>query len=594
MPSAEPAFLTRPDLRGSFGACASTHWVASAVAQAVLERGGNAYDAACAGAFVLHLVEPHLNGPGGDLVALIAPAGEAPEVLCGQGPAPRRASLEHFRAQGLTSVPGAGALGAAVPGAVEAWLLLLRDHGTWPLAEVLAYAIHYAEVGQPLGAGAAETIATVAELFREDWPTSAAQWLTDGAAPEPGAIVTCPGYARTLRRLCDEAAGAGSREAVIDAAREIWRSGFVAQAIDRFITDTPHRHATGAVHHGVLGAADLREFSAHFEAPISLSFRGHRIHKAGPWSQGPMLLQSLAILDGYRDAELDVDGAAGIHRVVEALKLAFADRDAYYADGLAPGTLEILLSPGYAASRRAQITDTASAEVRPGTDPRLPEPYTPPLQLAAAEVSASVGEPTVRSSGETRGDTCHIDVVDRWGNVIAATPSGGWLQSSPTIPELGFCLGTRLQMTFLDPASPSALTPGKRPRTTLTPTLVTHAGTLTALGTPGGDQQEQWQLIHLLRTLVLGYSPQGAIDAPAFHTTSFPESFWPRTWEPAGLVIEARAGAEVIAELRERGHAVTVAGPWELGRVSTVGRDGATGLISAAANPRGEGYAVAR
>jgi gamma-glutamyltranspeptidase/glutathione hydrolase len=605
MASREPAFLARPNLEGSFGACASTHWVASTVAQSVLERGGNAFDAAVAGAFVLHLVEPHLNGPGGDLVALIRPADGSPTVLCGQGPAPRGATIAHFRDEGLAAVPGAGALAAAIPGAVDAWLLLLSDHGSWSLEDVLAYAIHYAEVGQPLGARAAAMIAEVAELFRADWPSSAACWLSDGRAPEPGTLVTNPAWAATLRRLCEEAreqAGAGaSRAAVIDAGRAIWRGGFVAEAIDRFVADTPHVHSTGTVHHGVLDAEDMRGFCAHYEAPISLSFRGHEIYKAGPWCQGPALLQCLAILAEESEENLDVDTADGIHRVVETLKLALADRDAYYGDGLAPAALEILLSDAYAQTRRAEITEQASAEIRPGHGAGLPQAYSPPLSVAGAGESSAageptVGDPTVGAAGRTRGDTCHIDVVDRWGNAISATPSGGWLQSSPTVPELGFCLGTRLQMTFLDPASPAALAPGRRPRTTLTPTIVAGPGQrLTVLGTPGGDFQDQWQLVYLLRTLVLGMSPQAAIEAPTFHTTSFPNSFWPRTWEPAGLVIEDRVGPEVIAALKARGHAVTVTGGWELGRLSSVTRDGATGIISAAANPRGgQGYAVGR
>jgi gamma-glutamyltranspeptidase/glutathione hydrolase len=209
---------------------------------------------------------------------------------------------------------------------------------------------------------------------------------------------------------------------------------------------------------------------------------------------------------------------------------------------------------------------------------------------------AGAGEPTVMLSGETRGDTCHVDVVDRWGNIVAITPSGGWLQSSPTIPELGFCLGSRLQMTWLESGAPSSLTPGERPRTTLTPTLLLRDGRpVGALGSPGGDQQDQWQLLYLLRTLVGSYSPQQAIDAPALHTTSMPGSFWPRTWTPGGAVVEDRLGNGVIAELERRGHQVTRAGDWELGRLSSVGRDPETGVLSAAANPRGaQGYAAGR
>ncbi|MFC0531568.1 gamma-glutamyltransferase family protein [Phytohabitans kaempferiae] len=594
-----PQFLARPAITGSFGVSASTHWIASSVAQSVLERGGNAFDAATSAAFVLHVVEPHLNGPGGDLVALIAPAGGPVEVLCGQGPAPALATIDHFRAEGLASVPGAGALAAAVPGAVDAWLLLLRDHGSWELEDVLSYAIHYAEAGHPVLANTCVVIDQVRDLFVAHWPTSAHLWLRDGAAPSPGDLVTSPAYARTLRRLLAESAGAPDRRTRIDAARTAWGQGFVAEAIERFVADVPHRHATGGDHHGVLTAADMAAYAAHFEPALSVTFRGRRVHKAGPWTQGPALLQALRILDGFEDDELDLDTAPGIHRVVEALKLAMADRDAYYGDGLDPEALTVLLSAEYAKQRRELIGPRSSWELRPGSFAGLPRPYRPALAAstgtATATGSATVGEPTVRVTGETQGDTCHIDVIDRWGNAISATPSGGWLQSSPAVPELGFCLGTRLQMTHLDPASPSALAPGRRPRTTLTPTIVTTEESITALGSPGGDQQDQWQLVYLLRTLVGRFGSQQAIEAPMFHTTSFPGSFWPRSWDPGGLVIEDRIGQAVLADLDGMGHAVQRAGSWALGRLSSVHLERAEGRIIGAANPRGaQGYAVGR
>ncbi|SDJ86318.1 gamma-glutamyltranspeptidase / glutathione hydrolase [Nocardioides sp. YR527] len=586
-------FKTRPDLLGRFGMVASTHWLASGAAQAVLERGGNAFDAAVAGGFVLHVVEPHLNGPGGDLVGIFAPSGGEPTVLMGQGPAPAGASVEHMRAEGLELVPGAGALAAAVPGAVEAWLMLLRDHGTWELGDILAYAIDYARNGHPILGRTVATIATVADLFRDHWPTSADHWLVDGELPEPDTMVRNEAYASVLERLVAAGEGAATRQARIDAARAAWGSGFVAEAIEEFVR-TPHRHASGTDHSGVITAADMAGFSAAYETPVSTSFRGHTIAKAGAWTQGPVLLQILNLLDPLDDALLDPCNPEGAHTILEATKLAFADRDAHYGDGADAQRMAVLLSQEYATSRRALIGDVASREVRPGLDakelPPLRETYDP------AAAAAGVGEPTVSPTGDVRGDTCHIDVADRWGNIIAVTPSGGWLQSSPTIPALGFCLGTRLQMTWLEPGLPSTLQPGRRPRTTLTPTLVLRDGeAVTAVGSPGGDQQDQWQLLYLLRTIVGGFTPQQAIDAPALHSTSFPGSFWPRTWTPAGAVVEDRLGETLIESLRERGHAVEAAGDWSLGRLSAVTRDPATGTLSAAANPRGaQGYAVGR
>ncbi|MET1065150.1 MAG: gamma-glutamyltransferase [Arthrobacter sp.] len=601
---------------------ASTHWLATAAAQAVLERGGNAFDAATAGAFVLHVVEPHLNGPGGDMTAVFVTAEEPgrPLVLMGQGPAPAGATVEHYLSEGLELVPGSGALAAAVPAAVDAWLLLLRDHGTWELGDVLEFAIGYARDGHPMLGRVATTIAAVSALFRTHWPTSAELWMPGGRIPAEGELVRNPAYARTLQRLVDagsalgggvagssvegsssgEQFGGPSREARIDAARREWREGFVAKAMVESV-GTPHRHSSGTDHRGVLTLEDLAGFSAGYEPAATVEFRGHTIAKTGPWGQGPALLQTLAILERFDDRHLDPSTELGVHTILEAQKLALADREAYYGDTDVP--LEYLLSAEYCAGRRALIGERASHEFRPGSVPgrepyvpALRTHYTPPALAGAGSAGLGVGEPTVAPNGETRGDTCHIDVVDRWGNMVSATPSGGWLQSSPAIPELGFCLGTRLQMTWLEPGTPSTLTPGKRPRTTLTPTLVLRDGTaVTALGSPGGDQQDQWQLPYLLRTIVGGYSPQQAIDAPTFHTTSMPGSFWPRTWEPGGAVVEDRLGEDVIAGLERRGHVVTRAGGWTLGRLSAVVRDPATGVLQAAANPRGaQGYAAGR
>ncbi|GGG63470.1 transferase [Kocuria dechangensis] len=598
MPFTPPSsFSTRPDLRGAFGMASSTHWLATAAAQSVLERGGNAFDAAVAGGFVLHVVEPHLNGPGGDLTGLFATAGRPgePVVLMGQGPAPAGATAEHCRAEGLDLVPGAGALAAAVPGAVDAWFVLLRDHGTWELADVLALAAGYARDGHPVLGRVGATIAAVSGLFAEHWPSSARQWMPAGRPPAAGEMIRNEAYARVLERLVAAGAGARTREARIEAARRVWREGFVAEAAAAFVS-APHRHSSGTDHAGVLTVEDFASFEAGYEPAATLEFRGHTVAKTGPWGQGPVLLQALAILDGFDDDRLDPSTALGAHTVLEALKLALADREAWYGDDDVP--LGHLLSPAYAAERRALITDTASHELRPGRVPGR-EPFLPPLRTehGGGDTSAlpAAGEPTVRPTGETRGDTCHIDVVDRWGGMVAVTPSGGWLQSSPTIPGLGFCLGTRLQMTWLE-GGPSRLTPGKRPRTTLSPTLVLRDGhAVAALGSPGGDQQDQWQLPWLLRTLVGGWTPQQAVDAPTLHTTSVPGSFWPRTWEPGGAVVEDRLGEHVLADLARRGHRVVRAGDWSLGRLSVVTRDPATGVVGAAADPRGvQGYAAGR
>jgi len=592
------AFRTRPELRGTFGMAASTHWIATATAQAVLERDGNAFDAAVAAAFVLHVVEPHLNGPGGDLVGIYATADDpTPRVMAGQGAAPQGATIEHYRGLGFAEMPGSGVLAAAIPGAVPAWLRLLETRGTWELADVLAFAIGYARNGHPLLAAAARTIAGARELFEQHWLTSAAQWIPGGRMPAADDLVTNEPYARTLERLVATGADSATRVDRIRAATAAWSSGFVADEFARFATEPHYQPSLDREVPGVLTAADLAGHLPSDEDAVTLEFRGTTIAKSAAWGQGPVLLQALAMLDTFDDARLDPSTGLGIHTITEALKLALADRDAWYGDGtVPPELLAALLSPEYARERADLIGETASFEFRPGS-PGGREPWLPPLRSDAPRQSpAGSGEPT-RANGEVpRGDTCHLDVVDRHGNLVSVTPSGGWLHSSPTIPGLGFCLGSRLQMTWLDAASPSALTPGRRPRTTLSPTLLLRDGIpVETLGTPGGDQQDQWQLLYLLRRLVGGYDPQQAIDAPMFHTTSHVASFEPRTWSPGELVIEGRVGVDVLAELTVRGHRLTVDGDWSLGRLSMVGRDPATGVVFAAANPRGaQGYAAGR
>lgn len=596
-------FTTRPELAGTFGMVASTHWLATAAGMAALEAGGTAFDAAAATAFTLHVVEPHLNGPGGEVPAIFATAADpTPTVLCGQGVAPAGATITRYRDElGLTLVPGTGLLAATVPGAVGGWLALLREHGTLPLRDVLAYAIGYAEQGHPVHPRVAGTIATMADHFRAAWPTSAANWLPNGRPPRPGELVRQPVLAATYRRLLAEAEAAGpDREAQLEAAHLAWYAGFVAEAVDAFcrtewLDDSGHRHA------GVLTGADLAGWRPSFEPPATLEWRGATVAKVGPWCQGPALLQQLAL---FGDAELPPPGSAElVHLAVEYAKLAFADREAWYGDS-ADVPLADLLAADYTAARRDLAGAAASVELRPGAPggrpPRLPAYLTGPadqLPPAAAGVAMpSLGEPTVSRSGTTRGDTCHIDVVDRWGNIISATPSGGWLQSSPTIGELGFCLGTRAQMFWLEEGLPASLAPGRRPRSTLSPTLLLRGGEpVLACGTPGGDQQDQWQVCFLLAHLVGGLDLQAAIDAPAWHTNGFPASFYPRLAVPGEVVVESRLGDEVIAELRRRGHRVVVDEPWSLGRLSAVSRDPATGVLRAAANPRGmQGYAAGR
>src|SRR5918999_226258 len=516
-PKGTRVFTTRPELVGDHGMVASTHWLASATGMSVLERGGNAFDAAVAAGFVLQVVEPHLNGPGGEVPILLwDETAQEVSVVCGQGVAPAAATIERFADLGLALVPGTGPLAATVPGAVGGWLLMLERWGTWRLADVLEPAIGYADRGFPV-----------------------------------------------VPRISEDIGG--------------W---------------TPT-----------------------VERPVTYDYRGHTVCKTGPWGQGPVFLQQLALLSGF---DLDAAGflsADYVHTVIECAKLAFADREAWYGDpDHVDVPLEALLGDDYAKARRELVGAEASMELRPGSpDGRAPVLVAAP-DVTDAQLGAS-GEPTLgppprataadpvpHPTGGTyppSGDTCHVDVVDRHGNMVAATPSGGWLQSSPTIPELGFCLGTRAQMFWLRPGLPSSLRPGSRPRTTLTPSLALRAGRpWMAFGTPGGDQQDQWTLNFFLSVVHGGLNLQAAIDAPMFHSAHFPSSFYPRTSQPGVMVIEDRVGPTVIEALRRRGHDVQVQGPWTLGRLSAVARDAdfpAAGFLRAAANPRGaQGYAAGR
>jgi gamma-glutamyltranspeptidase/glutathione hydrolase len=596
-------FTTRPEIEGTFGVIASTHWIATAVGMAMLERGGNAFDAAVAAAFTLHLVEPHLNGPAGDVPVLVydVKLGK-PIVLCGQGPAPKAATITKFRSLGLDMVPGSGLLAACVPGPFETWMMLLRDHGTLTLRDVLEPAIFYAREGQPLVERASATIATVEPLFRDHWKTSAAVYLPGGKVPAPGTLLKNPALAATYERILKEAESAGGdRVKQIERARQMWSRGFVAEVIDKFCRTTEAMDSSGTPHRGLLTADDMASWAPTVEAPAMFDYGRFTVCKAGFWSQGPVLLQQLALLKGFDLDGLDPAGPDFIHILVECSKLAFADREKFYGD---PNFVKVpdkqLLSEAYNAERRKLVTDKASLDLRPGSIAGFGgEVHIGKAQSAMGTGEPTVGglgvgEPTVGRLGSARGDTVHFDIIDKHGNMVSSTPSGGWLQSSPVIPELGFPLGTRAQMFWLDESHPAALAPGKRPRSTLSPTMALRDGEPhLCWGTPGGDQQDQWSCQFLMRTIHAGHNLQQAIDAPAWHSEHFPISFWPRTARPGVLVVESRVGESTVAELRRRGHIVEVGPEWSEGRLTAASRDGVR--RKAAANPRGmQGYAAGR
>ncbi|HEY4458548.1 MAG TPA: gamma-glutamyltransferase family protein [Pseudonocardiaceae bacterium] len=587
--------ITRPELVGDFGMVASTHWLATSTGMSVLERGGNAADAAAAAAFVLQVVEPHLNGPGGEVPILLWDNGVS--VICGQGVAPQAATTTRFAELGLDLVPGTGLLPAVVPGAFGAWTLLLERWGTWRLRDVLAPAITLAGKGHPLLARVSEAVTSVASLFTDHWPTSAATWLTNGGAPAAGSRFRNAALAHTYQRIVDEAeARSGDREGQLAVARDVWYRGFVAEAIGTFCAENELMDTSGRPHRGLLTADDLAAWQPSVEQPQTFDYDRYTVCKTGPWGQGPVFLQQLALLAHTDLNRMEPLSADWVHTIVEAGKLAFADREAFYGD---PRFTDVpvadLLDPAYNAHRAALIGDEASLEQRPGSPggrtPVMPTRWSTPNGEQPAV--AGVGEPTV-TSGTVRGDTCHLDIVDSDGMMIAATPSGGWLQSSPTIPDLGFCLSMRGQMFWLEDGLPNSIRPGARPRTTLSPSMALRDGEpYLAFGTPGGDMQDQWTLHFFLNVVHGGMNLQQALDAPEFHSLHMASSFYPRTAEPGRVQAEETLGADVFAELRRRGHDVVEGESWTLGRTSAVARD--DGWLKAGANARGgQGYAAGR
>jgi gamma-glutamyltranspeptidase/glutathione hydrolase len=567
-------FATRPVLQGTFGMVAAGHYLASAIGLRMLEQGGNAIDAGVATGFALSLLKPQSVGIGGESPILIHLRQECRSVaINGQGWAPRAATIDWFKQRGIKLIPSDGFLPATVPAQFAAWCTALQRFGTLPLKEVLGPSVEVAEGGWPMYEAMRNSIGKVAERYRAEWPTSAAIYLRDGQVPGNGELVKNPDWARSMRGAIDASLRETSRERGIQAAIDYFYSGPIAQQAVEFATRNAFVDDSGEAHTGLLSLDDFAGFGARgtqIEEPVSATYRGIEVLKCGPWSQGPVLLQQLKLLEGFDLPALGHNTVEYLHVYLECAKLAFADREKYYGDPeFVDVPLRRLLSDGYAAERRALIDpEHASMELRPG------------------EVYETAGSgsrwPVVT------GDTTHVDAVDRWGNLFAATPSGGWIGSSPVVDGLGFPLGTRGQMFYLDATHANSLQPGKRPRTTLTPSLALRNGEpWLAFGTPGGDQQDQWTLQFFLNFVDFGMDMQEALDAPTVQTSHFPGSFYPHAAKPGGCRVESRVPAEVQSALQARGHKVEVDGPWSHGQVTAVAYDTASGVVSGAASPRG-------
>lgn len=576
-----------PLVMGRQAVIATQHYLSAAAGARIFAKGGNAIDAAVAGTFVEGVVNPHMHTIGGEAPMLIYSANARRVVaINGNMIAPKRATIAQFRALGKDLIPGSGLLAAGVPAALGALITALSEFGTMALAEVLEPALELADDGFPMHvglcgepcdggeqfqAGAGASLRDYAERFLTRWPSSAEVYLPGGKIPNPGDIIRNPALAGFFRRLLDsESAAKGrGRKPALEAALARFYRGDIAREIA----------AWSDAQDGMLSESDLNEFMTRIEAPASVDYRGVTVFKCGPWSQGPVFLQQLRILEGFNLLAMGHNSAEYIHTVIESAKLAFADREAYYADPeFTRVPLDALLSPQYAELRRGLIDPRhASHDQRPGD---------PVAMHALRETAAGQSRPWGPG-------TVHVTACDRAGNMIAVTASGGWIPSSPVIAALGFPLGTRLQTFYLDENHPNSLVPKKRPRTTLSPSLATRAGEpYLAFGTPGGDQQDQWTFQFFLNTVDFGMDLQAAIEAPKFSTPHFPSTFYPHSAIPGVLRLEERIDPQVRAELAARGHTIEVRPPWSEGHVLAVSVNRATGLVSGGCDPRGQAQPV--
>ena len=595
------SFTTRPVIMGTRGVVTSGHYLATAAGFRIMERGGNAIDAAAAMGFCLNLLEPQSNGIGGEVPTLVYSAKEGKAfAVSGVGWNAAAFTIDWCREHGIDLIPGDGYLPACVPAPVDTWATALARFGTLRFADVLQPAIELAENGFPIYEGLQEHLLANREKYLTRYPTTSELYLRGGRVPDVGEVWRNPDWATVLKRLCAAEASAAhkGRIAGIEAARDAFYAGETAEEIVSFITGHPVEDATGSPHAGLLSCKDLAEWRASVEESVTLSYGDLTVHKCPTWTQGPVFLQQLALLAGDDLKALGHNSADYLHLLIESAKLAFADREAYYGDPKFDKVpLDVLLSPPYTAKRRALIEGVACPHFRPGDVGHGGPAYATLNVQEDNQRALQVAGRAVRDLGLGHshvGDTTHLDAVDRQGNMVAATPSGGWLADSPVIPGLGFPLGSRGQMFYLNAARPNALAPHKRPRATLTPSLVTRGGKpFMVFGTPGGDGQDQWTLQFFLNHVVFGMNLQQALDAPTITCVHFPSSFYPRPAYPNRVEVEGRVDAAVLKELERRGHEVKVIDGWANGKVMGIRFDEARGVMAGGVSPRRAiGYAL--
>lgn len=503
-------------------------------------------------------------------------------AISGMGWSPRAFTIEWCQKNGIDLIPGDGYLPACVPAMVDTWAVAVARFGKMSFAQILQPAIELAENGFPVFDELHEYLSEHVEKFTDHYPTTGQVYLPNGRVPEVGEILCNPDFAQTLKLMgqAESEAQRKGRLAGIEAARNVFYQGQIAERLINFINTHPVEDASGAAHTALLAYEDLAEWHAAVETPVTLNYRGLDVHKCSSWTQGPVFLQQLAILQGFDLKAMGHNSADYLHTWLECAKLAFADREAYYGDpNFDDVPFDVLLSQKYAVERRNLIGAEASRDLRPGDVGRGVPDY----------VTFDIAENNRRALGMAgrRHDTTHLDAIDREGNMVAATPSGGWIGTSPVIEGLGFPLGTRGEMFYLNPHRPNALAPRKRPRATLTPSLVTREGEpYMVFGTPGGDAQDQWTLQFFLNYVDFGMNLQAALDAPTVYSEHFPSSFYPREAYPGRVGVENRIPREVITELERRGHEVVVDEGWVHGKVMGIRLDQERGVIFGGVSPR--------
>ena len=562
----------RPTIAGTRHAVAAGHYLAASAGFAILEAGGNAIDAGCAAGIALGVLQSDLVDVAGVAPIMIYLAGREEVVtIAGLGPWPKALDPQLFMREHGGKIP-LGVLRTVVPAAPDAWITALRRYGTMSFGDVAAAAIRFARDGFPMYPLMAESLKNHAADHAR-WPSNAAIFLPGGRAPEVGELFFQKDLGATLQYMADEerAASGRGRETALEAARDAFYRGDIAKKIVAFMKEEG----------GLLSAEDLAEYRSPVVAPERRRFGDLEIFTCGAWCQGPVLLQTLALLEGTDLKSLGRDNPDYTHRLVEALKLAFSDREAYYGDpAMVDVPIATLVSGEYAAERR-QAIDPAHAA------PEMPPPGE--IGRRGGRFTPTPGDP------HPEPDTSYVCVADRFGNFFSATPSDG-SSTSPVVPGLGLIPSCRGSQSRPDPRHPSGVAPGKRPRLTPNPALAIEkrGERFLPFGTPGGDVQSQAMLQVLLNIMVFGDAVQSAIERPRFASYSFPSSFAPFDYHPGRLNLEARIPDTVAHELERRGHKVArwPEWTWLAGAVCAILADRRRGTIEAGADPRRAAYAI--